>query len=68
MGAPPKKMNFDDKLKNLNIKVTSNKSKLLLVENELKKPQTFDSSLFNGQSYFFNARTQLGYFKRFIIL
>ena len=39
-----KKPCFDDKLKNLNKKVTSNKSKHLLVENELKKLQTFDSS------------------------
>ena len=41
-----KKTDFDDKLKNLNKIVTSNKSKHLLVENELKKLQTFDSSLF----------------------
>ena len=32
-----KKTNFDDKLKNLYKKVTSNKSKHVLVENELKK-------------------------------
>ena len=31
-----KKINFDDKIKNLNKKVTSNKLKHLLVENELK--------------------------------
>ena len=31
-----KKTDFDDKLKNLNKKVTSNKTKHLLVENELK--------------------------------
>ena len=31
-----KKTNFNDKLKNLNKKVTSNKSKHLLVENEFK--------------------------------
>ena len=30
----------------------SNKTKNLLVESELKKPQTFDSSLFIGQRYF----------------
>ena len=32
-----KKTDFDDKLKNLNKKVTSNKTKLLLVENKLGK-------------------------------
>ena len=31
------KTDFDDKLKNLNKNVTSNKTKHLLVENELKK-------------------------------
>ena len=61
-----KKTDFDDKLKNLNKKVTSNKSQHLLVENEFKKLQdkieklqTFDSSLFIGQSYFFNDGAQL---------
>ena len=54
-----KKTDFDDKLKNLNEKVTSNKTKLLLVENEFKKLQTFDSSLFIGQSYFNNDGGQL---------
>ena len=32
-----KKTDFDDKLKNLNIKVTSNKAKHVLVENELNE-------------------------------
>ena len=44
------KTDFDDKLKNLNKKVTSNKAKQFLVENELKKLQTFNSSLFFYQS------------------
>ena len=55
-----------DKLKNLNKKVTSNKSKHLLVEHKLKKLQDkieklqiYDSSLFIGQSYFFNDGVQL---------
>ena len=37
-----KKTDFDNKLKNLNKKVTSNKTKDVLVENEFKKSKTFD--------------------------
>ena len=54
-----KKTNFADKLKNLNKKVASNKSKHLLTENELKKLQTFDRSIFIGQNYFNNDGAQL---------
>ena len=39
------KTDFDKKLKNSNKKVTSNKTKDLLVENSFKKLQTFDSSI-----------------------
>ena len=46
------------KLKNLNKKVTSNKTKHSLVENEFKKLQTFDSSIFIGQSYYNNDGLQ----------
>ena len=46
------KTDFDNKLKKLNIKIASNKTKHVIVENELKKFQIFDSSLFIGQSYF----------------
>ena len=53
-----KNTDFDDKLKNLNKKITSNKTKHVLVENELKKLQTIDSSLFIGQSYFNNDGAQ----------
>ena len=53
-----KKTDLDNKLKTLNEKVTSNKSKHLLIENELRKPQTFDSSLI-GQNYFNNDGAQL---------
>ena len=49
---------FGDKLKNINKKLTSNKTKHLRVENELKVLQTLDSSLFNGQSYFNNDKAQ----------
>ena len=39
---------FIDQLKNLNKKVTSNKTKHLIFDNELKELQTFNSSLFIG--------------------
>ena len=53
------KTDFDEKLKNLNKNVTTNKTKNVRVENELKKLHKFDSSLFIGQSYFNNDATQL---------
>ena len=37
---------------NLNEKINSNKTKHLLVENEIKKLQTFDSSYFKGKNHF----------------
>ena len=40
------KTEFDSKLSNLNRKITGNKSKHLLVENELNNLKTFDSSYF----------------------
>ena len=46
------KTDFDAKLSSLNRKVTANKTKHLLVENELKKLKTFDSRDFIGKSYF----------------
>ena len=46
------KTNFDTKLISLNKKNNSNKTKKLLVENELKKLQTFDSGYFRGKSHF----------------
>ena len=49
---------FDDKLKSLNQKLNSNKTKHLLVENELKKLETFDSIYFRGKSYFEEDGTQ----------
>ena len=44
--------NFDAKLSRFNRKITSNKSKHLLVENELKKLKTLDLSYFIGKSHF----------------
>ena len=39
-------------MKEISDSVTSNKSKHLLVENELKKLKTFDLSRFKGKNYF----------------
>ena len=46
------KTNFDAKLSSLNQKITQNKTKHLLVENELNKLKTFDSGYFIGKSHF----------------
>ena len=46
------KTEFNAKLSNLNRKITANKSKHLLVENELNKLKTFDSGYFIGKSHF----------------
>ena len=45
-------------MSNLNRKTTSNKTKHLLVENELNKLKTFDSSYFRGKNYFDEDGTQ----------
>ena len=52
------KTDFDAKLSSLKRKVTANKTKHLLVENELKKLETFDSSYFIGKSHFQEDGTQ----------
>ena len=52
------KTDFDAKLSNLNRKITANKSKHSLVENELNKLKTFDSSYFIGESHFEEDVTQ----------
>ena len=46
------KTDFDAKLQRLNRKITSNKTKHVLVENELKKLKTYDSSYFIERSHF----------------
>ena len=43
---------FDNKLSDLNRKIVSNKTKDLVIKNELKKLKTFNSSYFLGKSYF----------------
>ena len=52
------KSDFDAKLSILNRKITKNKSKYLLVENELNKLKTFGSSYFIGKSHFGEDGTQ----------
>ena len=52
------KTTFDAKLSSINRKLTSNKSKNLLVENKLKKLKRFDSSYFIGTGYFEEVGTQ----------
>ena len=46
------KTDFDAKLSSLNRKITQNKSDHLLVQNELNKLKTFDSSYYHGKNYF----------------
>ena len=52
------KTDFDDELKSLNQKITINKSKHLLVVNELKKIKAFDSSYFRDKSHLEENITQ----------
>ena len=52
------KTDFDAKLSSLNRNITANKSKSLLVDNELKKLKPFDSSYFIGKSHFEEDGTQ----------
>ena len=46
------KIDFDANLSSLNTKITQNKSKHLLVENELNQLKTFDSGYFIGKRHF----------------
>ena len=46
------KTDFDTKLKSLNKKINSNKTKHLLVDSELKKLEKFDAAYFKGKSFF----------------
>ena len=52
------KTDFDAKLLSLYRKITTNKSKHLLSQNELKKLKTFDSIYFRGKSHFEEDGTQ----------
>ena len=55
---PITKTDLDAKLSNLNRKITQNKSKHLLGENELNKLKTFYSDYFTGKSHFGENCTQ----------
>ena len=46
------KTDFNNKYSSVNKKIVSNKTKNLVVENELKKLKTFDLSYFHGKNYF----------------
>ena len=52
------KTDFDAKLSRINIEITENKTKNLLVENGLNKLKTFESSYFTGKSHFEQDGTQ----------
>ena len=52
------KTDFDAKLSSLNRKITTNKTKNLLIENDLNKLKTFDSSYFISDSHFEEDGTQ----------
>ena len=52
------KTDFDAKLSSLNRNVTADKTKHLLVENELKKLKAFYSSYFIGKIHFEKDGTQ----------
>ena len=45
-------IDFDDEVKSLNQKTNSNKTKHLLIENEMKKLQTGHSIYFRGKIHF----------------
>ena len=53
-----RKRDFDAKLSGLHRKITANKTKNLLVENELNKLKTFDSSYFIAKSHLEEDGTQ----------
>ena len=52
------KTDFDAKLSSLKRKITQNKTKHLLIENELNKLKAFDSSYFIGKSHFEEDATE----------
>ena len=64
-----KKIDFDDKLKNLHKKLLQIKLNMYLLKMNFKKLQTFELSLFIGQSYFNNDGAQFYFiFQHFMFL
>ena len=57
------KTDFDAKLKAISDRVTRNKAKDLLLDNELKKLKSFDTDYFKGKSYFGNDNINYLVFK-----
>ena len=53
------KTDFDAKMKKISDRVTSNKSKHLLVKSELKKLEKIDAAYFRGKNYFDGDGTQM---------
>ena len=53
-----RRLEFDFKLKGISDRVPKNKTKHLLVENELRKLQKFDAAYFRGKSHFEGDGTQ----------
>ena len=62
------KTDFDVTLQSLSKRITSNKTKHLLVENELKKLKTFDLSYLQGKGHFgeYGAQNYLVFQPRYI--
>ena len=52
------KTDFDAKLSSLNRKITKNKTDHLLIQNKLKKLNTFDLGYFWGKNYFDKSAIQ----------
>ena len=53
------KTDFDTELSSLNKKITNDKAKHLLVENELNKSKSFDLGYFIGKRHFEEDGTQI---------
>ena len=53
------KTKFNAELKKVSDRVTSNKTKDLLLENKIKKLEKFDAANFRGKNYFDNYGTQI---------
>ena len=52
------KTDFDNNLIDLNRKIVSNKTKNVVIENELNELKAFDSSYFEGKGHFEDDDTQ----------